>query len=556
MASGYHKYQLTIDKILESAVRRNPNQTIEYRDVSSITYSDFKKRVLNLSKSLLKLGLAKGDVVAVVDWDTDRYLTSYYAVPMAGGILHTVNIRYPPELIYYSMKDAGDKYVIIRDEFVPLIEKFIEMFSFIDGWIVYSESGKFETKLKPVYNFDDLVKDPEEFSRIKSGGDMEEVGDSVGSETLSLPALSEDDPATIFYTSGTTGMPKGVTFTHRDLTLHTLSLMAGISDKPIGVANEDVVMPLVPMFHVHSWGFPFWVLLKGNKYVLPGKYEYGKLLELIDRHKVTVSAMVPPILYLLMSEPEAQRVLGKSGLRATIGGGALSEGLARKAEQMGVSLISGYGMSETAPVLTLASFTQDVLAMPEEKRFGFRLKAGVPIYLVDLRVVDTDFNDVSWDSASIGEIVVRSPWLTSGYWHNDEASEELWRGGWLHTGDLAVVDEHGYVKIVDREKDAVKSGGEFIPTILLEDIISTINGVEEVAVIGKPDEKWGERPVAFVTSKAPIDAKLLRDALENAVDTGRIGKFWIPDDFIQVEAFTKTSTGKIDKKPLKERFKQ
>lgn len=534
MANGYHKYQLTIDKILESAVRRNPDQTIAYRDSFSYTYAEFRDRVLNLAKSLVKLGVAKGDVVAVIDWDTNRYLESYYAVPMSGGVLHTVNIRYPPELIYYSMKDAGDKYVIIRDEFIPVIEKNIELFSFIKGWIVYSETGSFETKLKPAFNFDDLEKD---------------------SGMIELPELNEDDLATIFYTSGTTGMPKGVTFTHRDLTLHTMALMAGISDEPAAVKAGDVIMPLVPMFHVHSWGFPFWVLLKGNKYVLPGRYDYKLLLQLIEKHGVNVSAMVPPILYLLMSEPDAPRILSKSGLRGTIGGGALPEGLARKAEQLGISLMSGYGLSETSPVLTLATFNKKVLDLPDDQKFAFRLKAGMPVYLVDLRVVDSEFNDVHPDSSSIGEIVVRAPWLTSGYWHNEEESEKLWKGGWLHTGDLAVVDEDGYIRIVDREKDAVKSGGEFIPTILLEDVISTIDAVGEVAVIGKPDEKWGERPIAFLTIKGELDPEKLRKELETAVESGRIGKFWIPDEFIKVDSFTKTSTGKIDKKPLKERYR-
>ncbi len=555
MQDNYVKYQLTIDKILDSAVRRNPDQIIAYRDVFSYTYSEFKKKVMNLARSLLRIGLSKGDVVAVIDWDTNRYLESYYAVPIAGGVLHTVNIRYPPELIYYSMKDAGDKYVIIRDEFIPIIEKNIELFSFIKGWIVYSESGTFETKLKPSFNFDDLDSDsPEQLYQVTTG-DVEEVNKTGTGGVVTLPELNEDDLATVFYTSGTTGMPKGVSFTHRDLTLHTMALMAGISDDPASVKSSDVVMPLVPMFHVHSWGFPFFVLLKGNKYVLPGRYDYRLLLQLIEKHKVTVSAMVPPILYLLLSEPDAQRVLPKSGLRTTIGGGALSEGLARSAERMGISVMSGYGLSETAPVLTLATFTNKTKNMPEDQQFSFRLRAGVPIYLVDLRVVDTEFNDVSWDSSSIGEIVVRAPWLTSGYWHNEEESKKLWKGGWLHTGDLAVVDEIGYVRIVDREKDAVKSGGEFIPTILLEDIISTIDGVGEVAVVGKPDEKWGERPIAFLTAKGNIDPGMLRNRLEEAVESGRIGKFWIPDEFIQVDSFTKTSTGKIDKKPLKERLR-
>ncbi len=536
MTDDFYKYRLTIGALLKSAVRRNPNQEIAYQDKYTLSYAEFRRKVENFARSLIKLGVSKGDVVAVLDWDTDRYLIAYYAVPMIGAILHTVNIRYPPELIYYTMKDAEDKYVIIRDEFVPIIEKNAELFNFIQGWIVYSESGSFSTKLDPVYNFDTMAED-----------------DSL--QHIEIPDVEEDDVATIFFTSGTTGLPKGVTFTHRNLVLHSLMLAASISDEPMSIRATDAVMALVPMFHVHSWGFPYWVLLKGSKYVLPGRYDYGKILHLIKDHNVKISAMVPPILYLLLSEPEAATILPQCGLRAVIGGAALTEGLARKAESVGVSLISGYGLSETAPVLTLATYNKDVLGLPEEEKFKYRLKTGVPTYLVDLRVVDENMNDVPHDSKSIGEIVVRSPWLTRAYWKNEKGTQDLWRGGWLHTGDLGVVDNLGYVTLVDREKDAVKSGGEFIPSLLLEDVISTIQGINEVAVVAKQDEKWGERPVAFYSSSEALDENFIRGELMKMVDLGRISKFWIPDNFIRVETFDRTSTGKIDKKPLKERVK-
>ncbi len=527
------QFQLTIDKIFSASVRNNPEQIISYQGTEHVTYKQFMERVYEIARGLVKLGVKKGDKVAVLDWDTLRYLEAYYAIPLAGGVLHTVNIRYPPDLIYYTMQHADDRFVIIRDEFVPIIEKSLPLFDFVKGWIVSSDSPANETVLDGSHFY-------------------HKIGENT--EGIQLPQLKEDDLATIFYTSGTTGLPKGVSFTHRQVLLHTLTMASGLGDDPINLKSTDVALPLVPMFHVHSWGMPYLAILKGMKYVLPGRYDFNEIPKIMAKEKVTVSFMVPSILYMLMNS-ENRNLLPALNLRVTVGGGALPRGLAEKARQLGIKVNAGYGMSETAPILTLATYNKYVHELPEEDKMDYEIRTGIPVPLVDLHVVDSEGKDVPWDSKTIGEIVVNAPWVTNAYVKDETNTNKLWVDSWMHTGDLAVVGEHGYITIVDREKDAVKSGGEFIPTVILEDLISTFPGIGEVAVVGKSHEKWGERPVAFISGLKEIDHATLSKHLETFVEAGRISKFWIPDEYIPAESFEKTSTGKIDKKVLREKLK-
>ena len=525
---SFYDFQLTIGELLASAVERNSDQLVTFRDRDHFTYSRFMGDVRRLAGGLSKLGVSRGDVVAVLDYDSIPYLQSYFAVPALGAVLHTVNIRYPSEVMYYTMQHARDKYAIIRDDFLPVAEKHAELFKFIKGWIVVSERDA-KSSLPGSVSLNDIAT----------------VDD------FEFPRIGENETATVFYTSGTTGKPKGVTFTHRQIVLHTLCGISSFSDPPISMTNQDVWMPLVPLFHVHSWGLPFSNLLKGMKHVMPGKYEIPELFRTIRNEKVTLMAMVPSVLYLMISHPDAPKYLSGLNIRVVVGGAALPKGLSEKAAQLGIQTFSGYGLSETAPVLTLATFNQAVLQMTEQERNGYRLKTGYPVPFVHLRITDSSGKDVPRDGKSIGEIVVRSPWLTKGYYMDEEKTAELWKDDWMHTGDLAVMDAHGYVQIVDREKDAVKSGGEFIPSLLLEDAISTCPGVAEVAVIGRKDDTWGERPIAFVVGKGDVTSADIVKSLSTLVESGRIAKFWIPDEFIFVNSLEKTSTGKIDKKALK-----
>lgn len=521
-------FKLTINNLLDTAVRSNADQQIVYRD-NILTYKSFAKNVKNFAANLRKIGVKPGDRIAVLDYDTINYLYCYYSIPMIGAVIHMVNIRYPPEVLYYTIKNSEDSYLVVNADFMPLILQYKDMFDFIKGFIVYSENGHEEYALNNVYYADSLLEDAE-----YKDADPD-----------------ENSMATLFYTSGTTGMPKGVYYSHKQLVLHSLASSVALSDEPISLKRTAVMLPLVPMFHVHAWGIPYFTIMRGIKYVLPGKYEWDRIVETMEKEKVTNSAMVPSILYLLLQAKRGTEVLGKLKLKSVIGGAALNEGLAKTAESLGMTVVTGYGMSETGPILTLANYSNDIMAFSSEKKQEYRRKTGIPVPFVDLRVV-SDGEDVEKNNKEIGEIIVRAPWLTEGYIKDPEKTAKLWKDGWLHTGDLATIDEYGYVKIVDRESDAVKSGGEFIPSMVLEDLISTVPGVGEVAVTKKQDEKWGERPVAFI--KGTASRETIENEMKKYVETGRIAKFWLPDDYIFVDEFEKTGTGKIDKKVLRKKL--
>lgn len=519
----YFDKGLTIASILDYGVSSYPTREIVYRDLRRYTFSSFRDHVLRTASALKRLGVRRGDRVAVVDWDTDVYLSMYYAVPLLGAVLHTVNVRYPPELMLKTVIRAEDRFAVVRDEFLPLVEKGKE---FLKGLkvVAYSDSRE------PVRGYTDLWQEVE------------------SSEVSPLDPVGENQDATIFFTSGTTGEPKAVSFTHRQLVLHALAVTAVTSSPPISSTSDDVMMVMVPMFHVHSWGFPHYFLLRGAKYVLPGRYDPVKALEFIRREGVNFSAMVPSILVMLLDASERAGVPLK-GLRVMIGGSALPEGLARRAREAGVVTVGGYGLSETCPVLTLGYHTNVIRDLGDEDKFREQITAGFPLPLVELKVVDDEMRELQ--RGKIGEVVVRAPWLTREYVGDPERTEALWRGGWLHTGDLGYLDEYGYLRIVDREKDAIKSGGEFIPSLLLENAISYHPAVSEVAVVGKKDEKWGERPVAFVVRRKEVTEGELRDFLMGLVNEGKIQKWWIPDRFIFVDNLPRTSTNKVDKKALR-----
>jgi len=530
--NGYYRYELTVNKILESGAQSFPTREIVYRDVRRYTRREFSDSVMRLAGGLKKLGVTRGQRVGVIDWDTDVYLHMYYAVPMIGATLHTVNIRYPPEVILRTILQAEDKWLLVRDEFLPIIERAKDFFRGI-RFIVYSDS-----------------KEP-----VKTSLEAVQFWDLLQSEPLQEEDADENSVATIFFTSGTTGNPKGVWFTHRDLFLHAMSTSLVGSAPPLSLTTKDVYMIFVPMFHVHAWGYPYIFMLSGAKYVLPGKYDYSLALRLMAKEGVTYSAMVPTILHLILSQPDVANY--SEHLRrwkVIVGGSALPEGLARMARSFGITVIGGYGLSETCPVLSVGYYNSLLEDKEEQTRLIEQISAGAPIPLVKLRVVDEAGRDVP--TGSIGEVVARAPWLTREYYMDPDKTKELWRGGWLHTGDLAYFDELGYLHIVDRDKDAIKSGGEFIPSLLLENAISLYPKIGQVAVVGERNEKWGERPVAFIVPKEKIGEEELRDFLMGLVGQGKIQKWWIPDKFIFVEALPLTSTGKVDKKALRDGLQQ
>jgi fatty-acyl-CoA synthase len=316
-------------------------------------------------------------------------------------------------------------------------------------------------------------------------------------------------------------------------------------------------MPITPMFHVHAWGFPYAATMAGLKQVYPGRYSPEGLLDLRAREGVTFSHCVPTILHMMLTHPRIDDH-DLTGWKIIIGGSALPTGLAEAAIARGIDVFAGYGMSETCPILTLAQVKSEMLKGPEDKAVNVRVKAGIPIPLVDLRIVDPDMNSVPHDGKSPGEIVIRAPWLTQGYFNNPEGSEQLWAGGYLHTSDIAVVDAHGSVHITDRIKDVIKTGGEWVSSLQIEDLISQCAGVTEVAVIGVRDEKWGERPLALVVKQASdangVSDTVIKNHLKVFADKGIISKYGIPEKILFIDSIPKTSVGKINKRELRERY--
>ncbi|MCL4351000.1 MAG: long-chain-fatty-acid--CoA ligase [Candidatus Thermoplasmatota archaeon] len=526
----YIPYELTVGNLLSSSVKRNPEQVIVDPQYGSFTYREFEKNVEKFAKGLIRVGVRHGDRVAVLDWDTIHYLEAFYAIPMCGAAIHTVNIRYPNELIYYTMNHAEDSYVILREDIAKQLSSYGELFGFVKGWVIYGSSPeKKDLPFENVFYLDDMMKED---------------------DNTSLPSVSENDIATIFYTSGSTGMPKGITFRHRDLVMLAYNVGIMITDEPLNAKSSDVIMPIVPMFHVHAWGMPFACIMRGSKYVLAGRYHPETIVSIMGKEKVTLSLMVPSILHMLLSAKNAPEILPERNLRVVVGGAAITSALRDSARKMNIEAVAGYGLSETAPILSIAVYNQLSGKLPKDEKDKLPLKAGTIAPMVEIRIIDINGTNVT-DSHQTGEITARGPYLASEYYKDPEATKKLWKDGWLHTGDLGFIDEYGYLNIVDREKDSVKSGGEFIPTLILEDVISLFGRVKEVAVIGKKDEKWGERPVAFYTSDQEIDPKEITEFLSKFVQQRRIEKFWIPDEFIKIDSFVKGYTGKIDKKALR-----
>jgi fatty-acyl-CoA synthase len=527
---------LLIGSLLETGVARAAQEQIVYAD-RRLTYREFGERVGRLAAALAGLGVKPGDTVGVMDWDTHRYLECYFAVPMMGAVLLTINVRLSPEQILYTINDAEAAVILVNAAFLPILE--LEWERVAPG--------------KKLVLLNDLESAPEtplplcaEYEAMLADADP----------SFRFPELDEDTLATVFYTTGTTGLPKGVSSSHRQLVLHTLAIRAALTGPGHGRFNEGgVYMPLTPMFHVHAWGMPYLATMLGVKQVYPGHYVADALVELVQRERVTFSHCVPTILRMVLASARSKGVTF-SGWSVVIGGSAMPQELARQALQLGVDVFGGYGMSETCPVLTLARLTPEAEAWEIDRQLEVRCKAGRPIPMVQLRIVDEAMNDLPHDNASQGEVVARAPWLTQGYWHDAQSSEMLWSGGWLHTGDLGVMDEQGYLRITDRIKDVIKTGGEWVSSLDLENLIAKHSGVAEVAVIGVPDPKWTERPLAVVVAKPGNETTEagIKALLGELVAEGVIPRYWIPEHIVLAEALPRTSVGKIDKKALRRMY--
>ncbi len=533
-----YQFQLLVKNILNSGMRYEPDREIVYRDRLRYDYRELYRRICRLANLLTRLGVGPGDTVAVLDWDSHRYLEAYFAVPMIGAILHTVNIRLSPAQLVYTMKHAEDKVVLVNAEFVPVLENVSADLHSVQEYILLTDTGAAPAR------------------KLKFAGEYEKLLSSSES-VYDFPDFDENSVATVFYTTGTTGEPKGVYFTHRQLVLHTLSVAGAVGAYQTQgrFRSDDVYMPLTPMFHVHAWGLPYIATLLGVKQVYPGKYEPEMLLKLLQVEKVTLSHCVPTILHLVTTFA-ASKSVDLSRWKVIIGGSALPSGLAEAALKLGIDVYSGYGMSETCPVLTITYLTQEMLSKDAASQIEYRVKTGIPVPFVDLKIVDEQGNEVAHDGKSVGEIIVRAPWLTNGYLKDIEGSKILWRDGWLHTGDMANIDPKGYVQITDRLKDMMKTGGEWVSSLEIESMLTRHDAVSEAAVVGLPDERWGERPYAVVVLKKEFEGKVkegdLIEFLKDFVKQGTLNSWSVPDRIGFAGSIPKTSVGKIDKKQIRQ----
>ncbi|HTH78206.1 MAG TPA: long-chain fatty acid--CoA ligase [Ramlibacter sp.] len=530
---------LSLNHLLERAgklfagneiVSRLPDKTLRRH-----SYGEFYRRTRALAFALQSLGLKKGDRVATLCWNHHAHLECYFGVPAAGGVMHTLNLRLAPDEIGWIAGNAGDRFLVVDDVLLPLYKQFAHLHKF-ERVIVFSFSG---------------AKTPPEMD------DYETLLASADPDSFEYAPHDENDPIAMCYTSGTTGRPKGVAYSHRSTILHTL--VASLGDF-WGLRGTDVVLPVTPMFHANSWGIPYGAVMLGVKLVFPGPHLHpDDLLDLMQVEPPTLALGVPTIWMTLIQTFDASLAAGSpnhgrwklpKGMRSLVGGAAVPESLIRAFDRHGVWIEQGWGMTETSPVCTISYQRAEVRDASDDEKYRRAALAGVPVPLVDLRVWGEE-GEQAWDGKSVGEIQVRGPFITGSY-HEVAERDKFTDDGWLRTGDVASVDSLGFVRITDRTKDLIKSGGEWISSVDLENALMAHPAVAEAAVIAIPDEKWSERPLACVVLKPGQQAN--KDDFNAHLLHRSFAKWQLPERYEFIEAIPRTSTGKFWKVKLRERF--
>ena len=496
------------------------------------TYKECFQRVRKLANALEKLGLSEGDRVATMAWNDYRHLESYYAIGGAGYVCHTINPRLFPEQIIFMINHAEDKWLMIDPMFIPLIEKIASQISDVKGFIVMGDEGSTkDTTLKNVISYEALIKDE--------------------SDQFEWPLLDERAAMGLCYTSGTTGDPKGVLYNHRATILHAYALIA---PDAMNLSNRDCVLPVVPLFHVNSWGSPYGAMMVGAKIVYPGpKMADGETLyNLMEEEKVTVSLGVPTVWLVLLQYAAKNNLKLNSLQRTIIGGAAVPESMIRDFhDNHDVFVQQAWGMTEMTPLGTVMSMKHGMEDLTHDEIIALQTKQGRGMFGVEMRIVDDNQAILPWDGVAFGALQVRGPWVCSDYYRLDGSADAHTGDGWFDTGDVAKIDPEGYMQITDRTKDVIKSGGEWISSIEIENTAMGHPGVAEAAVIGVAHEKWTERPILIVVKAkdTSVDKQDILSFLE-----GKIAKWWMPDDVIFIEEIPHTATGKIKKTALREQF--
>ena len=531
MQSTMMKFPLTLTHILGRAgklfsasevVSRLPDKSLHRH-----YYRDFHRRATALGGALQAAGMQKGDRVATLMWNHYAHLEAYFGIPCAGGVLHTLNLRLHPDDIAYIAQHAGDRFLIVDDVLLPLYEKF-------------KDKARFERVIVVPLAGNPVAAGYDNYERFIDGG-----------AAMMVPELDENDAAGMCYTSGTTGRPKGVVYSHRALVLHSMACAMGDT---LGLKQSDSLCPVVPMFHVNAWGLPFTGAMIGCKLVLPGPHlDAVSLLDLYQSEQVTFTAGVPTIwmgiLQALEKNPSQWKLT--PGMRMVVGGAAAPEAMIRAFDRFNLRALHAWGMTETTPLGTTGYLKAHLHELSADEQYAYRSKQGVPAPFVEVRAM-TDTGEAPWDGATLGELQVRGPWIAASYHQLDAEADKWTADGWFRTGDVATIDAEGYVKITDRIKDLIKSGGEWISSLDLENALAGHPAVQEAAVIAVAHPKWDERPLAVIVLKSgqAATAEELRDYL-----APKFAKFWLPEGYAFVAEIPRTSTGKMMKAALRDQFR-
>ncbi|HTA71101.1 MAG TPA: long-chain fatty acid--CoA ligase [Bryobacteraceae bacterium] len=529
-------YPLTLTHILERSAKLFPKKEIASKmpdGMHRYSYADFHRRVHAVARGLERLGVKPGDRVGTLCWNSFRHLELYFAVPCYGAVLHTLNLRLPSDQLAYIINHADDRVIFVDASLVSILEPIRDQISCTKQFVILPDAENDNTSLAPSTGYEELIE-------------------SSSAAPYPWPQLDENTAAATCYTSGTTGNPKGVLYTQRALVLHSFALaMADV----FAISERDTVLQIVPMFHANGWGIPYAAVMTGARIVHTGRHlQPVDIANLIQTERVTFTAGVPTIWMSLYGYLETQPRDLSSLRTVVVAGSAMPRQFIELYEKKyGVRFRLAWGMTETTPIATFMAVKDKLEDLPEKQRFDLLARHGLPVAGVDIRIVDAEGKEIAWDGTTMGELQTRGPWITSGY-YNDPRNDQAFQDGWFRTGDVATIDSEGYLQIMDRTKDLVKSGGEWISSVDLENALMAHPKVMEAAVIAVFHPKWQERPLACIALHENCRGTVTKEEMLDFL-SGRVAKWWLPDDIVFVDAVPKTSVGKFNKRALREQFK-
>ena len=528
-------YDQTLEPFLWRAETIYPDREVVARThegINRYTYAEYADRTRQLANALDGFGIGEGDRVGTFCWNHDRHFETYFGVPNMGAQLHTINPLLPDKHIQHIVEDASDRLIFLDPSLAEKLGSASDpdAFESVEQFVVVGSTVP-DVSLEPLTDYESFVSDQ--------------------STEYDWPELSEDDMAGMCYTSGTTGKPKGVEYTQQMMWSHT---MAMLTPQALGIEASDVVMPVVPMFHVNAWGMPFTATAAGAKQVFPGPApEPADLASLIEEEGVTITAGVPTVWLGLLEYMKENEVDLSSLEQIVIGGAAAPKAVIEQYDEFGVDVIHAWGMTETSPVGTVSRLTPALTDAAFDTKVDKWGKQGLIMPGIEFKVVDDDGSEIPHDGEAFGELLVRGPWVTTEYYERPHANETDFDGSWLRTGDIVTVDDDGYIEIVDRAEDVIKSGGEWISSQELENAIMAHEDVSEAAVIGVDHDRWQERPVAMIVVADDVDREMLTDELKTMLQE-EYPKWWLPDGFEFIDEIPKTATGKFSKMDLREQY--